>query len=854
MTTITPQMIGFENLPNSYFVTADVQATDNGKLNFSLKTVVLDTDEDTWDDIGDIENITKITLPNLTESTSLISNISKLEIMKHDFTDIDVIDTGFIVLETYNRKTITIDSDNDTTIYGPSQKLILEVTKIGDEKQITIPQTYQVFNGSTVHYGSFHFHEDGVMEGSYHEEVSHDSLTIQPVEEYNKIKLLNNDQEQQESIAFSNAVLPPLPQIENDYFSVSNGKISFYTFLNEETALFNNEFNKKLILKNKNFFLSHPDKIEIINFEVSYFATTQIKKFNTTDTFIGMKKSEDEFSVINGIPREGDKLNKLVFDGYTENVYDSVITDDQKLNSRHSCTIEAIDKVDGVHVFMTNHLDAFLGSNERRYKTKITFKNKIKERLKSSLQELKNQIKVVNEVYLQKNNSKLLFGKMTGQKFVDINTRFGFDVSIDEINVVRVSQSSDSRQNSAYWIKIPELVDYIESFLHEKTNGMYLFQTLNPISGDIEDYDKVISFCNKLIFNVEKYYNLQTITTSAQLGKNLLSPDLSIVETISSETVSLSSSTIKAKILPTVNNSITKTQYRNRVQQEVDKFFTKTPRVANNSLSNLKQSEKQALSNMSNKEQYFTAEKIKVNNMTMRLLDTTEQIFQPTFFNALKRERNLQKKKFVRPNSLKFPESLKTSKINVKDKSLASNYLGKNSTFLSAIKQKKEFKNTNLTQELDLDDSISEFKKGTKQKVSLKKFDPTDQTFAIKTNKAEKIAELPLQIKSIMLSGDSKVVRFPLLNQENDSFKNIQTREAIKQNFLSIKKIEYLSGFKTNDGIKSIKEPQWMPVNQAILQDQNNYLCRIVDYENQDFGITKDEEIETEDKIFILRN
>ena len=45
-----------------------------------------------------------------------------------------------------------------------------------------------------------------------------------------------------------------------------------------------------------------------------------------------------------------------------------------------------------------------------------------------------------------------------------------------------------------------------------------------------------------------------------------------------------------------------------------------------------------------------------------------------------------------------------------------------------------------------------------------------------------------------------------------------------------------------------------MPVNQAILQDQNNYLCRIVDYENQDFGITKDEEIETEDKIFILRN
>ena len=110
-----------------------------------------------------------------------------------------------------------------------------------------------------------------------------------------------------------------------------------------------------------------------------------------------------------------------------------------------------------------------------------------------------------------------------------------------------------------------------------------------------------------------------------------------------------------------------------------------------------------------------------------------------------------------------------------------------------------------------------------------------------------------MQIKSIMLSEKGQSVRFPLLKQENDSFKNIQTRESIKQNFLSIKKIEYLSGFASHDGIKSIKEPQWLPVNETILNDQDNYLCRIVDYEDLDFGIVKDEEIETEDKIFILR-
>ena len=855
-------MIGYENLPNAYIVSAIIENSEESLL-LTVKTTVLDNlDEEgigTWFnpnyEIKKLQNVVKVYKDTDLIKEKTYSNIEPFAIQEFELDLKGDVSSDIFIIETYNYLKI-----NDLEIYGPSKKTLFQIT--GEDKLLTFPNKY-LFKTDTqeTHYGPFHFHqeEDGVkiMEGSYHVDgVVHSTLEIrEETTDYSKLSLLDNGNKQPILLLSANSA-NLFPPIVNKHYDVNDGKISFFVYLNELRALENTTFNRILLSRNREFFLNQKDKIEIKNFEVSYFSTTSKDRFNSLDVKTGLQINPEEFSVVAGVPEEDNKVSNLKFENYSINILESQITNEMQNNFKLSATIEKVDVLNDVHLFKIDHHDAYLGTNNRRYRTKITFKNNLKQRLINAIEDLETQLVSVKDMYNQRNNKKTLFGKLIGQDFIKIHNDNGYELDLDEANITRTTRMSNSNSNrsQAYWVKIPELVDFVESYLKPETNGMFYFNILNPITGDVTSYYKVIEKCEKMIFNIKKLYDLEKKFSRNSIGKNLIGLELDIVEAIDFETVELESPSLKSKFLPTENGMITKHNYLNRVNQEYDKFFVAPTFSVPPTFTNIKKEEKASLQNLDNRFHYFAAEEIKNRNVSLRTLDNSNEIFQFDFFKSLKKEIKTQKTSFVKSRNSKQPTSLKKVKSSYKAKRAdARNYLGSSSPFLNINKHIKEFKNVDLSREMELDDNISEFKRGKSAKFNIQKFNPESDLFPIKRNKVKEFKLLPPQVKAIMLSTESNITRFPLLKQDEDPLKNVETRESIKQNFLSIKKTEYLEGFGKTEGFANVNDEVWKPVTNEILNDDNTYICRLVSYENKLFGIESEKNLKTEDKFFILR-
>ncbi len=858
---ITPEMIGYENLPNAYIVSATIEK-NGSEILLTVKTTVLDNlDEQgvgTWFnedyEIRKLQNIIRIKKDSIIIGDFIRSGIEPFAIQEAKFKLNNYIDNSIYTIETFNYLKI-----EGLEIYGPSKKTLFS---INNNKLKTFSNKHLIKTDTQeVHYGSFHFHknDDGeviIMEGSYHDDkFVHSTLELkQEQSSYNKLNLLEGG-EQQGFLLLSANSTNLFPPIVNKHYDVNDGKISFFVYLNELRALESTTFNKILLSRNKEFFLKQKDKIEIKNFEVSYLSTTSKTRFNSVNVKTGLQTKAEEIHVISGVPEEGNKVLNLKFENYTTNVLENQVTNEMQNSFKTSATIEKVDVLDDVHIFKIDHLDAFLGTNNRRYKTKITFKNNLKQRLIQAIDDLETKLVDVKNLYNERNNKKTLFGTPIREDFIKINNDNGYQLSLDEINVVRGTALTDNNSNrsQAFWIKIPELVDFIESHMKEETSGMFLFNILNPITGDLDLYYKVIEKCEKLIFNVKKLYDLEKKFSRNSIGKNLIGLDLDIVEALDFETVELESPSLRSKFLPTSNGAITKEKYLNRVNQEYDKFFV-TPTISvPSTFVNIKQEEKESLINLENRFHYFAAEEIKNNQISLRTLDNSNEIFQFKFFKELKKEIKVEKTNYVKSRNLKQSIGVRRRSLNT-TKGHAKNYLGSSSPFVNIDGNSAyKFDKVDFSKEQELNDNILQFKKGRNTKFNIQKFNPESDQFPIKRNKVKEFKQLPPQVKAIMLSTESSITRFPLLKQDEDPLKNVETRESIKQNFLAIKKTEYLERFEKVEGFANVNSEVWKPITNEILNNENTYLCRLVNYENKLFGIEKDDNLKTEDRFFILR-
>lgn len=125
----------------------------------------------------------------------------------------------------------------------------------------------------------------------------------------------------------------------------------------------------------------------------------------------------------------------------------------------------------------------------------------------------------------------------------------------------------------------------------------------------------------------------------------------------------------------------------------------------------------------------------------------------------------------------------------------------------------------------------------------------------------DQMKQLPNQIKAIFLQTSSQNVVNPekmrgVLSQDfEESSRHIATRTF---DYEMLMKVEYFSGFaKSENGEISIKEPIW----KLLTDEKNNefvgenILCRLIPYENVDFGIHVNENVKANvyDKYFILK-
>jgi len=137
----------------------------------------------------------------------------------------------------------------------------------------------------------------------------------------------------------------------------------------------------------------------------------------------------------------------------------------------------------------------------------------------------------------------------------------------------------------------------------------------------------------------------------------------------------------------------------------------------------------------------------------------------------------------------------------------------------------------------------------------LKNKDSSFNNFIGKGRNINSLKALPVSVKALLIDSESdKTVRFPFASSNFDPLCNIQTRESIKQNFLNIRKLEYLSGFKTVDGIIDLSSPIWKLANSEFINQGNNYLCRLVPFENKEIGIYLEETSPpTFDSLFVIK-
>ena len=147
------------------------------------------------------------------------------------------------------------------------------------------------------------------------------------------------------------------------------------------------------------------------------------------------------------------------------------------------------------------------------------------------------------------------------------------------------------------------------------------------------------------------------------------------------------------------------------------------------------------------------------------------------------------------------------------------------------------------------------------REISLKNFDLQSKESSFKKyigskNNEKRLQDLPVSVKALLVDSkdNQSSVRFPMSQGAFDPLSNIQTRQSVEQNFLNIRKLEYLVGFKVTNGAVDMNAPIWKTADSSFSSQKNNHLCRLVPYEQPDLGIkSANNPAITFDSLFVMK-
>jgi len=560
--------------------------------------------------------------------------------------------------------------------------------------------------------------------------------------------------------------------------------------------------------------------------------------------------------------------------------------------------------------FLDNSV-SYESGNKKKYGIEISFTAKTVDFVKNVVGSLEDTYEEISS--LQK-ASELPgyydYEKLTWKEdfFVLMNTSMGYDIKMSNGKIEYNSGTNSTLKNSAIWIKGPSyysaaltLLGKVDSKIAKK-----LFSLLNPVSSTPGTLLSAQKTFQELVVRLKKVYDLgedsgnkyglQTSNKRGMKTRSGLPRRKHVSRRIFKQTLRVTPQPELGMTFVGAKKGsfpvLTKTKLRKRVRAERNKFFKGTPSAKGSAFKNLTNKEKRQLLDLKNSSYaFFTPMEIKVGNSKKSLLEINETIFDDKFFTqfgiakALFPEeadsntvQTLSEEVGMSNIATEFGLTIAPAISSVAEEQLQSgesfhkvtDYLGDNSYLRSDEEPSlKLFLPTFSKEEREdskkLMTNFANLKSSSKpsRDISLKNFDLGNKKSSFNkligsTAEEDQLSLLPVAIKALLIdSKENKSVRFSLTKGPFDPLSNLETREGLRQNFLNIKKLEYLAGFVMVNGRMDPSRPIWKMADADFVSKNPNYLCRLVSYSPPAFGKLladkKEGKIPVFDSLFLLK-
>ena len=703
-----------------------------------------------------------------------------------------------------------------------------------------------VKNDGNLNYGPVHSHTSGLMQGSRHRSTSHDSLrksaayTIK-VKNVDKKNYMPSEQYQSAinvTNIYKNAIAEEAKQTEN-YVSIVFMMSEMLLSLQDDTSV-------KLYNINRNLFMNLKNKITINQINLKRYSVRSRKIYNNLLVPIGedseVPKNEESILVSTNLSSAVSYRNSTNF---------SVIENLKTENNSALSELKMLTSLQGVDIYEFKDFEAIKNNNVKyKYNVVLDYSVNIKNIIKSKINQLERSISDLKNI-----NTEISMGKkfkdsrLREDYIIQIHKRYGFNLKYVN-SVINYDKETSSPSTNTPWISIPTKCKELIEFLTDEQSELpdLIFTLINPLGMTRESIGYAIDLLQNVISQAKQIYDLEEkkISIFASGRATRYQPNnTNIIKIEVPGVLKIFKPELSAEFLNIPNTGvISKDTYNQRVNQEKQKFFKNT--VSTGGRGNYQSEdaeETSGITDYSNAFAFLTPTSIKIGKDKKDLSKPKNSIFDNKFFNKVTNVKNRQKRFSKRSKNIQ-----KIEKLNILVKGDSRNYFGNSMAFTNTVEGGADplKKGTQISEDdLSTLNSIETIANDSDKKMNVSSFLPSSKEFRKTSDK--KISKLPPSIKALMLSDRSEVVNFPLAMGDFDPLRNSQTRESIKQNFLNIRKVEYLSGFKMDGKIPLISSPIWKDLDEETTNNPDDLYCRTVSYEDKEFGIE-------DDGVFSLQN
>jgi|9_EtaG_2_1085328.scaffolds.fasta_scaffold00004_32 hypothetical protein len=796
--------------------------------------------------------------------------------------------------------------DINEEIRGPKSSEIIINGK--EHKHVTPQKTYiYVYEDGRPVYGPYHQHiappevtQEVVMQGSFHRNKAHKKIFRKEIASAQKISynvkhepIFNinlNDPKPIGNLPYDfNFKGDNIPLLSEEILNRLKPTLISNFSQNDKKSKFNISFSKNIMgLQNKNcktlyktnpeLFLSLQNKISVksmtvlraeINSQVIrnrcnviIGETEQELKYEKVSYIVFKDNNVDEtitFRTNDGRLRYIDKksIKKLEDNNYKTNDFTTRGLRDSKVIcsvKKSSVQMEDVETLD----FVDNSLDE-TSNTKYKYSIEYEVETKLDSIIAETVNNLRKQVSEINGILRRverKKHFNFRTNRFTKSFMIELHSYYDM-VLFEENGLLNLIQNNSTNNVKAYWIQAPFLLSKVTEFSRGKGDQIYkdVYNLLSPMTTSPIKIRKAVTIMNKEIKYIEDKYNLPSNKkTSKVVKKNQSKPKNKFTIRHSSNKIIKNKKMLnKTSFIKNIKNGkLKKSELIKRGNVEVNKFFNTQPVTSNLKFESLDNDEKIALSDITENLTYFTPQSIKIGSQEKDLSGNNIDKFNLDFFDKIVDAKIKNSLQFSTPKT----NVANLISLQVVDDPNVKDYLGDDTLFVSenlqATEQFKRLKAFNNSFAKNL--SINK-----KNKLNTAKFDPDSNKFSLKkynkVDKKSKLKNLPLSIKSILLGNNETITKFPIRNGLFDPLKSPETSEATKQNFTRIKKLEYLSGYSFKGGFPILNKPKWVKFDKSSINYSKKILCRMIDYEDEDFDITVDNnEIPSVDDVFTLED